>query len=204
MAVDPIPPTLAAGLEALALDLPPHTPAQLAAYLTLLEKWNRVYNLTAIRQRNEMVTHHLLDSLIVLPYLADARSIVDVGSGAGLPAIPLAIARPTLTVTSVEALDKKAAFQRQAKIELALTNLEVICSRAETLTGRSFDVAISRAFASLSDFARLAGHLAPRLLAMKGKIPTANIPPRWHITTTQVLSVPGLPAARCLVILERE
>jgi len=203
MVAEEIPQSLTAGLDALALDLPPQAPVRLAAYLALLEKWNRVYNLTAIRKREEMVTHHLLDSLVVLPHLAGQRALVDVGSGAGLPAIPLAIALPNQAVTSVEVVEKKAAFQRQAKIELRLANLDVRCARAETLTGR-FDVAISRAFASLSDFVQLAGHLAPRLLAMKGRMPGEGAPAGWRIAATHALTVPGLAAARCLVVLERE
>ena len=137
--------------EALALDLPGDARRKLLAYLGLLAKWNRTYNLTAIRDENEMLTHHLLDSLAVLPVLEKStlagRRWVDVGSGAGLPGIPLAIACPELKLTLVDAVDKKTAFQRQAKIELGLGNLEVAGGRVEDLPGGGFDAAISRALA---------------------------------------------------------
>jgi 16S rRNA (guanine527-N7)-methyltransferase len=127
---------LDAGLAALGLDLPGDARRRLLAYLGLLAKWNRTYNLTAIRDENEMLTHHLLDSLAVLPVLEKStlagRRWADVGSGAGLPGIPLAIACPELKLTLVDAVDKKTAFQRQAKIELGLGNLEVAGGRSKT------------------------------------------------------------------------
>lgn len=193
------------GIAALGLRLPAGAADRLRAYLALLAKWNRTYNLTAIRNEAEMVSHHLLDSLVVLPYLGDVRSLADVGSGAGLPGIPLAIARPDLEVTSIEANQKKAAFQRQAKIELGLANFGVHCGRVEEVAA-AFDGAISRAFADLADFVRLAGALAPRLYAMKGAYPKEEIerlPPAWRMVDSHKLAVPGLAAERHLIVLGR-
>ena len=152
-----------------------------------------------------MVTHHLLDSLAVLPHLGNAMTLADVGSGAGLPGLPMAICRPELQVTSIEANQKKAAFQQQAKIELGLTNVSIHCGRIEALKG-NFDAVISRAFAELADFVRLAGHLARRLLAMKGGYPQeeiARLPVGWRLAETVKLGIPGLGAERHLLILER-
>lgn len=202
---------LAEGIAALGLDLPAGAEDRLAAYLALLVKWNKVYNLTAIRDPREMVTHHLLDSLAVLPMLQKSAlagrcvRLADVGSGAGLPGIVLAIARPDWSITTVEAVEKKAAFQRQAKIELGLANLAIHCGRVEELRD-TFDAAISRAFASLADFVGFAGHLAPRLWAMKGVYPAgelAELPAGWRLAASQELSVPGLGAQRHLLLLER-
>lgn len=201
--------TLDQGIATLGLDLPAGTTDRLSAYLALLAKWNRVYNLTAIRNPEEMVTHHLLDSLAVLPALqASAQAgrplaLADVGSGAGLPGIVLAIARPDWSVTSVEAVEKKAAFQRQAQIELGLKNFNVHGGRVEALAGR-FDAVIARAFASLADFARLAGHLAECLWAMKGGYPAdevAALPAGWRVAACHELKIPGLDARRHLLEL---
>jgi 16S rRNA (guanine527-N7)-methyltransferase len=200
------------GIAALGLALPAGAEGKLAAYLALLEKWNKVYNLTAIRDPDEMVTHHLLDSLAVLPVLQKSApagrrfSLADVGSGAGLPGLVLAIACPDWSVTSIEAVDKKAAFQRQVKIELGLDNVSIHCGRVEDLTA-TFDAAISRAFASLADFARVAGHLASRLWAMKGGYPAdevAALPAGWRVAARHELTVPGLNAERCLLEMIRE
>lgn len=197
--------TLQQGIAALGLTLPAGSAERLAAYLGLLAKWNRVYNLTAVRRESEMVTHHLLDSLAVLPHLGDVRTLADVGSGAGLPGIPLAIADPDLQVTSIESNEKKATFQQQAKIELALPNLQVRRSRAEEVAG-GFDAVISRAFAELAEFVRVAGALAPRLYAMKGLYPQdeiARLPAGWQVIDAKKLAVPGLAAARHLIVIGR-
>jgi 16S rRNA (guanine527-N7)-methyltransferase len=205
---------LAAGVAALNLALPAGAEDKLAAYLALLLKWNKVYNLTAIRDPQEMVTHHLLDSLSVLPTLdtwqksalAGRRfTLADVGSGAGLPGLVLAIARPDWSIISIEAVDKKAAFQRQAKIELGLANVDIRCGRVEEVRD-NFDAVISRAFASLADFVGFAGHLAPCLWAMKGVYPAdelAHLPSGWQQAASEELSVPGLGAQRHLLRLER-
>jgi 16S rRNA (guanine527-N7)-methyltransferase len=202
---------LAEGIAALGLSLPDGAEEKLAAYLALLAKWNRVYNLTAIRDPNEMITHHLLDSLAVLPELQKSAlagrrySLADIGSGAGLPGLVLAIARPDWSLASIEAVDKKSAFQRQAIIELGLGNVSIHCRRVEDIEER-FDAVISRAFASLADFVRLAGHLADTLWAMKGSHPAdeiAALPPGWCVVASHRLVVPGLDAERHLLQLGR-
>lgn len=203
--------TLGEGIAALDLSLPAGAEDMLRAYLALLTKWNKVYNLTSIRDPDEMVTHHLLDSLAVLPEIQKSASarrhfrLADVGSGAGLPGLVLAIARPEWTVTSVEAVEKKAAFQRQVIIELKLANVSIYCGRIEELKG-SFDAVISRAFASLGDCVRLAGHLSNCLWAMKGAYPAdeiAVLPTGWRVVASHELHVPGLRAERCLLQLEK-
>lgn len=201
------------GLAALGLDLPAAMQSRLLDYLALLKKWNRTYNLTAIRDEADMVTQHLLDSLSVLPAVPESTLAgcrwADVGSGAGLPGIPLAIVRPDLDMTLIEAVEKKSAFQRQVKIELGLSNVTVFGGRVEAMPGGLFDAVISRAFAELADFVRLAGHLlAPhgRLYAMKGLAPDDEIScvtPGWSLIERTRLSVPGLDALRHLVVLER-
>lgn len=201
---------LAAGIAALGLALPHETEEKLLAYLALLSKWNRTYNLTAVRDEAGMVTHHLLDSLAVLPHLGATATLADVGSGAGLPGLPLAMARPTLKLTSIEANHKKSAFQQQAKIELGLANVSIHCGRVEVLRPPTlFDAVISRAFSDLADFVRLAGRLVRaggRLLAMKGVYPQeeiAALSAEWRLAEASVLAVPGLDAQRHLIILER-
>lgn len=201
---------LAAGVAALGIALPAGAEERLAAYLALLAKWNRTYNLTAIRDAAAMVTHHLLDSLAVLPWLGATARLADVGSGAGLPGLVLAIARPELAVVSIEANQKKAAFQQQVKIELDLGNVEVRCARVEAVPPvPPFNAVISRAFADLADFVRLAGPLVGpggRLLAMKGVLPAAEIaalPAGWRASATHALAVPGLDAQRHLIVVER-
>lgn len=201
------------GLAAMHLELPPEQQEKLLAYLALLKKWNRTYNLTAIRDENEMVNQHLLDSLSLLPAIEKSalagRRWADVGSGAGLPGIPLAIARPTLEFTLIETVEKKSAFQRQAKIELGLKNLAVLGGRVEEVAAGGFDAVVSRAFAELADFVRLAGHLpvpGGRLYAMKGAIPEDEIgrlPEGWAVAECVKLEVPGLKAQRHLIVLEK-
>jgi 16S rRNA (guanine527-N7)-methyltransferase len=200
---------LRAGIAALGLALPEGAEQCLLAYLDLLLKWNRTFNLTAVRKYDAMVTHHLLDSLAVLPAIEKSapaiRHLVDVGSGAGLPGIVLAIARPDLEVASIEAGQKKASFQQQAKIELGLPNVSIHCGRSEAMT-ETFDAAISRAFASLGDFVRYAGHLSRRLLAMKGVFPAAEVaalPFGWRLAASHEITVPGLDAHRHLLVLEK-
>ena len=166
------------GLGVMALELPAGARKRLLDYVALLMKWNRTYNLTAIRDPHNMVTHHLLDSLAVLPHLplgAGAGGIADAGSGAGLPGIPLAIARPQWRVALADSNQKKAAFLRQAAIELRLANVEVHEGRVEAWRPQPlFEVVISRAFAALAEFIAACGHrVAPRgeLAAMQGTAP---------------------------------
>lgn len=205
---------LAEGLAALGIVVAEATRAKLLAYCALLNKWNRVYNLTAIRSPDQVLTHHLLDSLAVWPHLQGIVRLADVGSGGGLPGIPLAIVAaelaPALSIVSVETVGKKASFQQQARIELGLSNFTVENTRVEQLEpAEPFDAVISRAFAELADFVRLAGALCPpgaRLLAMKGQYPAdeiARLPAGWRVVSAQPLTVPGLDAERHLITLER-
>jgi 16S rRNA (guanine527-N7)-methyltransferase len=206
---------LDAGLETLGLQGRDDLAARLLAFGELLLKWNRVYNLSAIREPKEIITHHLLDSLAALPWVGGLRALIDAGSGAGLPGIPLALACPGLTVHSIEASGKKASFQQQAKIELRLDNFTIINRRIETILPADFpaggvDGVISRAFSSLADFARLAGHLVPTggaLYAMKGILPEVEmvaLPAGWRIEAAHPLTVTGLNAARHLLVMRRE
>lgn len=202
---------LARGLAEMKIDLPPAAHDALIAFAALLAKWNKVYNLTAIRDAEQMLTHHLLDSLSVLPHLSGISRLVDVGSGGGLPGIPLAIARPDLAVTSIETVNKKASFQHQAKIELALANFEPVCARVEEVQrDPGFDGIISRAFAELTDFLHLTAHLlAPGgcFYAMKGVHPheeIARLPTGFRVREAVTLNVPGLDAQRHLIIIERD
>jgi 16S rRNA (guanine527-N7)-methyltransferase len=201
---------LADGIAELGLDLPADAAPKLLDYLALLSKWNRVYNLTAVRDESEMVVQHLLDSLTVLEHLPAATALVDVGSGAGLPGIPLAIARPRLAVTLVEAVQKKSAFQQQAKIELGLANVAIFCGRVEAMAATAEPIAVvSRAFAELAGFVAAAGHLVGtggRLFAMKGVEPVAELaalPEGWRVAETIAMAVPGLAARRHLIVLEK-
>jgi 16S rRNA (guanine527-N7)-methyltransferase len=192
---------------ALGLALADTQVATLERYLDLLEKWNRVYNLTAIRERSRMVTHHLLDSLAVLPHVRGPR-VLDVGSGAGLPGIPLAVASPALHVTLLESNHKKSAFLTQAVAELQLANVQVVTERVESWQPEArFDTIVSRAFAELGEFATLAGRLlAPQgvLAAMKGVHPFEEIerlPQGYRVRQVVRLRVPGLDAERHLVLM---
>ncbi|HTP95038.1 MAG TPA: 16S rRNA (guanine(527)-N(7))-methyltransferase RsmG [Burkholderiales bacterium] len=199
---------LAQGVAALGLDLPEALQARMLSYLALLQKWNRVHNLTAVREPRKMVSYHLLDSLAVLPHL-EARTLVDVGSGAGFPGIPLALARPDWRVVLLDSNHKKAAFLRQATGELGLANVEVVCARAnDWRPPHGFDVVISRAFAELPEFVALAAHLlAPGgvFAAMKGLYPFEEIeqlPDTCKLLRVVALQVPGLNAQRHLALLE--
>jgi 16S rRNA (guanine527-N7)-methyltransferase len=211
---------LSEGLAALGIgsaESVPELHARLLAFGELLLKWNRVHNLTAIRNPGEVVTHHLLDSLAVLPWANRLNTLADIGSGAGLPGIPLALACPGLAVYSVEAAGKKASFQQQAKIELRLDNFTLINRRAETIPATDFpgggvEGVISRAFSSLGDFVHLAGHWVKEggaLYAMKGALPQAQaeiaaLPAGWQLEAAHPLMVPGLEAERHLLVLRRE
>ena len=205
---------LAQGLAALGLDLSTEQMAQLLAYLSLLQKWNKVYNLTAVRDEEDMLTHHVLDSLSVIAPLGRALSamaldhspqVLDVGSGGGLPGVVMALARPDIRVTCVDTVAKKAAFIQQVAAQLPLPNLQGVHARVETLTG-PYDLICSRAFASLKDFTAWS-HQALRAdggvwLAMKGKHPEDEIqalPADIAVFHVEPLKVPGLDAQRCIV-----
>lgn len=199
---------LADGLEKMGLSLAAEIQRGLLAYVSLLGKWNRVYNLTALRDPEKMLTHHLLDALSVLPYLKDTRRLADIGSGGGLPGIPLALSLPDCHVTLVETNQKKSTFLTQARIELKLENLEIVNRRAEEYQpGEPFDVVISRAFSSLVDFVDVARHLVGpegKMAAMKGVYPQeelAALPGNVQIEEVVSLNVPGLGAERHLVLM---
>ena len=198
---------LADGARALGIDLSAAQQQKLLDYVGLLNKWNKAYNLTAVREPTEMVVRHLLDSLSVLPYV-QATEIIDVGTGAGIPGIPLAIALPSLKVTLLDSNGKKTRFARQAALELGLTNVEVVQARAEQYRNASPQV-ISRAFASLPDMLEVAGPLlAPggRMLAMKAAltdVEMAGVRAPWQAQRI-TLKVPGLDERRQLIILTRD
>jgi len=198
--------TLSSGLAELGLVLSPATQAQLLAFRDLLLKWNKTYNLTALRDPQQALSHHLLDSLAILPHVGPGP-LLDVGSGGGLPGIPLAIARPELAVRMVDTVQKKATFLQQAAIQLGLKNVTVNHARVEELPGQYAQIS-SRAFAELGLFVELTRHLlAPggRWLAMKGVRPDAEIsalPADIVVESIIPLSVPGLDAERHLIILK--
>ncbi len=198
---------LDAGLAALGLSLQPGQVDQLLGYLDLLGKWNRVYNLTALRDPGEMLTHHLLDSLAVMAPLrrqvGESGRLLDVGSGAGLPGVVIAIVCPGWQVDCVDAVGKKAAFIQQVAAVLKLPNLRGIHARVESIGG-SYDVVSSRAFSSLADFVASSRQaLAERgvWLAMKGRHPQDEIdalPTNIEVFHVEQLTVPGLGAERCI------
>jgi len=200
---------LARGLARLGIDLGESAQARLLTYLELMRRWNRTYNLTAIDTPERMLTHHLLDSLAILPHIVEDR-LLDVGSGPGLPGVPLALARPGLELTLCESNGKKCAFMRQACIELGLGKVAVWQGRVESFRGEAaFPQIVSRAFSDLAEFTRLtAPLLAPggRWLAMKGVYPEAEIAALDEIRVVRVvrLDVPGLGAERHLIILDKE
>lgn len=196
---------LADGIRQLGLVVPDELQRKLLDYLALLIKWNKVYNLTAIRDPKQMVSHHLLDSLAVMPHLTAGRWL-DVGCGAGLPGLVLAICQPEWHFTLIDSNSKKTGFVQQAIIELGLRNVQVRCARVEELqVVDKFDGITSRAFTELGDFLRMTRHLiAPhgRWVAMKG-LPDAElpgVPDDCLVETVIPLRVPGLNAARCLVV----
>jgi 16S rRNA (guanine527-N7)-methyltransferase len=207
---------LRAGLSALGLSLSDAQVRQLLDYQSLIGKWNKVYNLTAVRDPAEMLTHHLLDSLAAVAPLQRhvqgrglaAASLLDVGSGAGLPGVVLAICCPNLAVTCVDTVGKKAAFIKQAALAMGLGNLTGLHARVETLT-QPFDVICSRAFASLADFTSWSqAALAPGgvWMALKGKHPAeelALLPPGVAVFHVEPLTVPGLDAERCIIWLQK-
>ncbi len=207
---------LEAGLKSLKLDLLPSQVEALLAYMALIQKWNKVYNLTALRSSGEMLTHHLLDSLsVVLPLRTQIEAmglgqgkLLDVGSGGGLPGVVLAIVMPHWHITCVDTVAKKTAFVQQVSASLALPNLRGLHARVESLkaqAGQGFDVVASRAFASLPDFVNWSAEaLLPHgvWMAMKGKLPMeemAALPALAEVFHVEPLHVPGLDAERCVV-----
>jgi 16S rRNA (guanine527-N7)-methyltransferase len=206
-----------AGAAELGVDLSGAQSDQLARFAALLVRWNAVHNLTAISSPASILSHHLLDSLAILPPISPIFGekpcrVLDVGSGGGLPGIPLAIARPRWQVTVVDKVQKKAAFLVQARLELGLTNLDCLHARVEEVEAPPFDLIVSRAFSSLEDFVRVSAHLlAPggRWAAMKGVYPKAELAdlartmPGVRVVDTVKLVVPRLDAERHLILLQR-
>ncbi len=197
---------LAAGLAELKIVVTKIDQARLIQYVGLIEKWNKIHNLTAIRDPQQMLTHHILDSLAVLPYLGDAHSLADVGSGAGLPGIPIAIARREIDVTLLDSSHKRTAFQQQCKAELNLSNVTAVHTRVEDYSGEpGFDVVISRAFSDLCEFVQAARHLCAkqgRVMAMKGLYPHEEItklPVGVSVTKVTELKIPRLSVNRHLL-----
>jgi len=199
---------LCAGLAALAL--PASLAPPLLTYLVLLQRWNRAYNLTAIRDPQAMVTRHLLDSLALAPHLTGLRTLADLGTGPGLPGIPLALAQPSLLISLVESNGKKARFLREVVRTLALDNIQVVPARIEAFhPSAPVDAITARALGRLSDILALGGHLLPahgRLLAMKGAYPAQEIAAlvgEWRVEAVHPLVVPELEGERHLVIIAR-
>ena len=198
--------TLAAGLAELGIDLPADAQTKLLAFRDLLLKWNKTYNLTALRDPEQAIPLHLLDSLAILPHVGNG-ALLDVGSGGGLPAIPLAIVRPELSVSMVDTVQKKTTFLQQAVIELGLTNAAVYHARVEKMNGQYAQIS-SRAFSELGLFVELTRHLlAPggHWLAMKGVRPDdeiASLPADISVEAIIPLTVPGVDAERHLIIMK--
>lgn len=198
------------GIEEMQLDLSGDKIARLMDYLALLFKWNAVYNLTSLRDPMQMVTHHLLDSLAAVPAFVNAKNVLDVGAGGGLPGMVLAICRPDMKVAMIDTVHKKTAFLTQVKAELGLTNVTVYTKRVEQLEVKEpFDVITSRAFADLSDFVNWSGHLLAeggQFIALKGVAATEEqqrVPAPWQITELRALKVPKLDAERHLVLIAK-
>jgi len=200
---------LTEGLQALKLELEAKTEHALLDFVLLLEKWNQAYNLTAVRDPEQMITRHILDSLSISPFVKGPR-VLDLGSGAGLPGIPPALAQPQLDFVLLDSNAKKTRFITQAVADLRIKNVEIAQERVEKYQPRKkFNTLISRAFASIADMLASTGHLADagaEFLAMKGVYPQeelAAIPQHYQVSSVQSLQVPGLDAARHLVIITR-
>lgn len=203
----PLKPLLARGARELGLELAVEVQQKLLAFIDLLAKWNQTYNLTAVRDPEQMVARHLLDSLSILPHL-DAPRALDIGTGAGLPGIPLALARPELGLTLLDSNSKKIRFITQAVHELGLNNVEVVHARVENFVPpERFPVLVARAFDAIPDMLARIRHLAVpggRLFAMKGVYPRdeiAALGDRYPAPQVKTLKVPGLDAARHLIII---
>lgn len=198
---------LAQGVAAMRLTISDEQQNNLLNYLYLLKKWNKTYNLTALRNESQMLSHHVLDSLTLLPYLTNARSLIDVGSGGGMPGIPVAICCPDLELTLVDANSKKTTFLQQAVIELGLKNVAVRTQRVENILDKQVDIVTSRAFAALVDFVSWTRHLLNERgywLAMKGVYPHMELcmlPEDIHVYQIDEVSVPTINAERHIVLL---
>lgn len=196
---------LAAGLMALNLPVETRLMTSLLDFTALIEKWNKTYNLTAIRRKQDMVALHLLDSLAMLPFI-EGKRVIDIGTGAGLPGIPLAICRPDIEFTLLDCNAKKTRFVQQAILELKLENVVVCHQRVEDYhPEQGFNSVITRAFANLADIVALTAHLLAKdgvLLAMKGQNPAAELAQVSAKTRVIPIRVPGVAAERCLIRVE--
>ena len=201
---------LQSGLKEMGLDLSGEQQDKLLAYVEMLKKWNKTYNLTALRDESQIISHHLLDSLTLPPYLEGAQTMLDVGSGGGQPGIPAAVCCPDLQITLLDANTKKTSFLQQAAIELELKNVRVISGRVEAVQGLRADVITSRAFAELADFVNWTAHLLQDggcWAAMKGVYPAAEIdrlPDSVCVERVDKIRVPQLNAERHMVILRKK
>ena len=201
---------LQSGLKEMGLDLSGEQQDKLLAYVEMLKKWNKTYNLTALRDESQIISHHLLDSLTLPPYLESAQTMLDVGSGGGQPGIPAAVCRPDLQITLLDANTKKTSFLQQAAIELELKNVRVVSGRVEAVQGLRADVITSRAFAELADFVNWTAHLLQNggcWAAMKGVYPAAEIdrlPDSVCVERVDKIRVPQLNAERHMVILRKK
>ena len=201
---------LQSGLKKMGLDLSGGQQDKLLAYVEMLKKWNKTYNLTALRDESQIISHHLLDSLTLPPYLEGAQTMLDVGSGGGQPGIPAAVCRPDLQITLLDANTKKTSFLQQAAIELELKNVRVVSGRVEAVQGLQADVITSRAFAELADFVNWTAHLLQDggcWAAMKGVYPAAEIdrlPDSVCVERVDKIRVPQLNAERHMVILRKK
>lgn len=200
---------LTAGLRELGLDLPPSAQAKALDYLALMQKWNRVYNLTGVRDPEEMVSRHLLDSFVITPFIAGPR-VLDVGTGAGVPGIPLALVMPDNEYVLLDSSAKKMNFVRQAVTLLGLNNVTAVCQRVQQYSPPvGFDTVVTRALGAAAEFINMAGHLCARhgrILMMKGTYPDAELaalPEGYMLAQVRQLRVPGLQADRHLVHIER-
>lgn len=195
------------GLQSMGLSLTTAQQLLLLEYVALLKKWNSTYNLTALRDEHTMISHHVLDSLTLLPYIQHAQTLMDVGSGGGMPGIPTAICRPDLQITLLDANTKKTSFLQQAVIELGLHNVSVASGRVEAMHDKKVDVVTSRAFAELADFISLTKHLLNEngyWAAMKGVYPyeeLEHVPASVMVEKVDKLTVPMLNAERHMVIM---
>ena len=195
------------GLQVLGLSLSTAQQLLLLEYVALLKKWNSTYNLTALRDEATMISHHVLDSLTLLPYIENAQTLMDVGSGGGMPGIPTAICRPDLQITLLDSNTKKTTFLQQAVIELGLNNVTVASGRVEAMHDKKVDVVTSRAFAELGDFIALTKHLLNKngyWAAMKGVYPyeeLEHVPSGIEVINVDKIDVPMLHAERHMVLM---
>lgn len=198
------------GIAAMNLAFSDAQQAQMLAYVALLQKWNSTYNLTALRDEASMISHHVLDSLSLMPHLDSSKRLIDVGSGGGMPGILCAISYPEMDMTLLDANRKKTTFLQQVVIELGLKNVQVQSCRVESLADQSYEIVTSRAFAELVDFVTLTkGLIHPQgeWIAMKGMYPKEEIDrlPDWvEVTAVKALSVPAVAAERHLVCMQKK